>query len=78
MTKFIEINDKRYPECLRKISNPPKKLYYKGNIDLLKSNCFAVVGSRDLTNYGEYNEKRFINVMTRAGATIVSRTCCGC
>ena len=73
MTEFIEINDKKYPESLRNISKPPERLYFKGNIDLLKTNCFAVVGSRDLTDYGRYMEKRFVKGLTHSGATIISR-----
>ena len=35
-----------YPEALRHIEDAPVVLYCKGNVNLLKSNCFAVVGSR--------------------------------
>ena len=35
-----------YPENLRHIDEPPIVLYCKGNTELLKSNCFSVVGSR--------------------------------
>lgn len=35
-----------YPETLKNTDSPPPVLYCKGNTSLLKSNCFAVVGSR--------------------------------
>ncbi len=35
-----------YPEQLKHIDEPPAVLFCKGNIKLLKSNCFSVVGSR--------------------------------
>ena len=35
-----------YPEGLKNIDEPPVVLYCKGNTELLKSNCFSVVGSR--------------------------------
>ena len=35
-----------YPENLKNIEEPPILFYCKGNIQLLKSNCFSVVGSR--------------------------------
>lgn len=35
-----------YPEDLKQIPNPPVVLYCKGNIKLLKTRLFAVVGSR--------------------------------
>ena len=76
MTSYIEIEDEKYPESLRNISKAPKRLYYKGNINLLKSNCFSIVGSRDLTTYGEYIEKRFVKQIALSGATIVSRISC--
>lgn len=73
MVKSIDFENEKYPEMLRKIKNPPKKLYYKGNIDLLKSNCFAVVGSRDLTEYGRNIEKKFVSDLALRDITIVSR-----
>lgn len=38
-----------YPENLKHIDDPPAVLYCKGNANLLKSNCFSVVGSRRST-----------------------------
>ena len=38
-----------YPENLQNVYEPPAVLYCKGNIKLLKSNCFSVVGSRRTT-----------------------------
>ena len=35
-----------YPENLKHTDEPPLVLYCKGNVSLLKSNCFSVVGSR--------------------------------
>lgn len=36
-----------YPENLKHIGEPPAVLYCKGNVELLKTNCFSVVGSRN-------------------------------
>ena len=33
---IIEIENKMYPEILKKIKKPPKKLYLKGNIKILQ------------------------------------------
>ena len=73
MTEFISINDKEYPESLRKIKKPPKRLYYKGDINLLRSSCFSIVGSRNITSYGEYIERKFVRKIATTSATIVSR-----
>ncbi len=35
-----------YPDSLKNIPSPPVMLYCKGDISLLKTNCFSVVGSR--------------------------------
>ncbi|HZZ99608.1 MAG TPA: DNA-processing protein DprA [Candidatus Paceibacterota bacterium] len=52
---IIEIakKDRRYPERLRQIADAPKSLYCRGNLDLLESECFAVVGTRMITSYGK-------------------------
>ena len=73
MTDFIKISDEKYPENLKYIKKPPKKLFYKGDINLLNSNCFAVIGSRDLTEYGRYIEKKFVSYLAQKNITIVSR-----
>ena len=50
---FITPLDAIYPQRLREIYDPPLVLYYHGNLKLLQSPCLAVVGSRNITKYGE-------------------------
>ena len=70
---FITINDDIYPECLKEISNPPLKLYYKGNLDLLKEErLIAVVGTRNPSSYGKLCCEYMVKKMSRANITIVS------
>ena len=70
---FITINDDMYPECLKEISNPPLKLYYKGNLDLLKEErLIAVVGTRNPSSYGKLCCEYMVKKMTSANITIVS------
>lgn len=33
----IDIENPRYPEQLKNIKNPPKKIYTKGNIEIIKN-----------------------------------------
>ena len=68
----ITIEDKEYPECLKQIKNPPKQLYLKGNIKLLKSPSIAIVGARNCTQYGEKMAKKFANELAEFGITIIS------
>ena len=70
---FITIDDDMYPECLKEISNPPLKLYYKGNLDLLKEErLIAVVGTRNPSSYGKLCCEYMVKKMTAANITIVS------
>ena len=38
-------------KCLEKVKNPPNKLFYKGDLSLLKKRKIAIVGSRKMTIY---------------------------
>ena len=70
---FITIKDDVYPECLKEISNPPLKLYYKGNLDLLKEErLIAVVGTRNPSSYGKLCCEYMVKKMSCVNITIVS------
>lgn len=70
--KIIEINDEEYPKQLKKIKNPPKQLYVKGNIQNLKECGIAVIGTRDCSNYGRKICKVFANNLTGYNLNIIS------
>jgi len=70
--KVIDINSTDFPDSLKYIPNPPKNLYCEGDISLLKSICFAIVGSRHCTDYGKKVTLEFSEKLTEAGLTIVS------
>ena len=70
--ELINIEDTNYPDKLKQIKNPPKKLYVEGNIDILNTNCISIVGSRNCTQYGEKWCKSFVKEFIRYGITIVS------
>jgi DNA processing protein len=67
----ISIEDKNYPKILKEIKDPPKILYYLGEIKS-KEDCFAIVGARKCTNYGKEIAYRIASDLTEAGLTIVS------
>ncbi len=70
---YFTIEDDIYPQCLKEISNPPLKLYYKGNLDLLKEErLIAVVGTRNPSSYGKLCCEYMVKKMTSANITIVS------
>jgi len=69
----ISIDDSKYPKLLKKIDDPPEKLYFKGNWDnLLFKNCLTVVGSRRMTTYGKTITNQLVTQIASSGITIVS------
>lgn len=62
----------KFPKRLAQIPDFPKKLFCRGNIDLLASECFAVVGTRKMTSYGRQSVGHLVPSLVRAGFTIVS------
>lgn len=68
----ICINDDKYPKILKESTNPPVILYCKGNIDLLNSNCVAVIGTRENTTLGEKVAIKTIEFLVKNDFTIVS------
>ena len=68
----IDIESKEYPSQLRKIFNPPKKLYAMGNIDLLNKPGIAIVGSRKMTDYGRRNCELFASELAKRNILIIS------
>jgi DNA processing protein len=70
--KEVELGDKRYSKLLAQISDPPKKLYCRGNIELFNTFCFSVVGTRKITSYGKEATEHIITGLSNTGWTIVS------
>lgn len=70
--ELVTFNNPNYPYRLKEISTPPLCLYCKGDISLLNSECFAVVGTRGITDYGVVATKQYCKALSEAGMTIVS------
>lgn len=72
--EIVEIprNDSRYPALLANISDPPGRLYCRGNLALLDSFAVAVVGTRNVSDYGRQAARDIAGVLAGAGVTIVS------
>jgi len=67
----IKKTDKKYPSLLRRIKNSPKLLYLRGE---LKENekCFAIVGTRNCSDYGKEIAFSIAKELSEAGLTVVS------
>lgn len=70
--KIININDSIYPSKLKNIPNPPETLYLEGNINLLKNNSIAIVGSRACSENGIRLASHFAKGLSCCGITIIS------
>ncbi len=66
------MTDKKYPEKLRTIKNPPQKLYVMGDANLLNKQSIAIVGSRDASEYGKKYAALFSNSIAHSNIAVVS------
>lgn len=64
--------DIEYPKKLLKYKTYPKVLYAIGNITLLNKLSIAIVGTRNINNYGITQTERFASYLSQKGITIVS------
>ena len=69
---IISINDKKYPQILKQIYDPPISLYIKGNIEILNGKNIAIVGCRNSSKYGEEAAKYFAYNLSAKGINIIS------
>ncbi|MCX6737894.1 MAG: DNA-processing protein DprA [Candidatus Parcubacteria bacterium] len=68
----IDINNPLYPQLLKEIIDPPRVLYYKGNLDFNNAPIIAVVGTRRCSDYGKQATIEIVFKLAQAGFTIVS------
>lgn len=70
--KIVTVLDKKYPKPLKEIAHPPFLLYVRGSLDILSSQCFGIVGTRALTDYGRRATPKIAGEIAKAGFTIAS------
>lgn len=70
--KLLTIQDDDYPPLLKKISNPPFLIYYKGKIDFHKNHTLAIVGTRRLSPYGRQAAYEISKNLSESGITTIS------
>lgn len=69
---LLTVDSPLYPEQLRATEDFPAALLIAGNLPLLAKNQLAVVGSRNLSMYGERWCRLFCEPLAAAGLTITS------
>lgn len=52
--KTLHPEEDAYPDLLKNIAQPPRMLYYRGDISLLDKPAVAIVGARKATPYGRW------------------------
>lgn len=67
----VTFNNSEYPYILKEINTPPLCLYCKGDISILNSQCFSIVGTRKPTDYGIVTTKQYCKEICKH-MTIVS------
>ena len=70
--KILNIKDEEYPNKLKNIYNPPKKLYVLGNYNILNDFTIGIVGTRRCTDYGMQIAKSFSYYLSKYGVNIIS------
>lgn len=70
--KSIEIEDQEYPEHLRLIEDPPKTLYYIGDISLIRFPLIGIVGTRRCSQYGWWASNEIAKKVAGCGISVVS------
>lgn len=65
-------DDERYPARLKAISDPPPVLYYRGELRPEDDFAVAVVGTRDISNYGRDAARTIAAGLAESGVTVVS------
>lgn len=69
--KLLNYDD--FPQGLRDISNPPEKLYFRGELDdKIFDKTIAIVGSRRMTKYGADVIGKVMPTLVANGITIIS------
>lgn len=70
-------DDRSFPEALRRIPEPPKKLHVIGNVDALREGI-AIVGARKATPYGLSCAAHFAGIAAESGIVVISGGARGC
>src|ERR1041385_71893 len=69
---IITFWDKRYPDVLKKIYDPPTFLFVQGNFVEEDKYSIAIVGTRSPSSYGGTMAEKFASELVKLGITIVS------
>ena len=69
---IVSRESEAYPELLRQLPEAPLMLWAKGNVETLKTDSVAVVGTRNASSYGKAMAAKFTTGLVKEGFTITS------
>ncbi len=70
--QMLSIEDDLYPASLKNLPDPPIFLYIKGSLEVLDQPCIALVGSREMNDYGRRAVSELVAPLVAAGTVTVS------
>lgn len=70
--EFVLRKEENYPKKLAEIYNPPRILYYRGDLPDENKPSLAVVGARNCTDYGSLVTKNITCSLAKHGIQIIS------
>lgn len=69
---IFSVFDEEYPTCLKTIADFPPVIFAKGNTKDLNSECYAVVGTRQASDYGRKIAYNISSKLCKINKTVVS------
>lgn len=78
MSQALTPKDAEYPRLLRYIADPPKQLFFEGDISAVEAPCVAIIGSRDPSAEGMEASFRMGAAAADHGFTVVNGLARGC
>lgn len=70
--RLIAMDEDEYPPLLKQIPDAPVFLYVRGNLKILGDPCIALVGAREMSEYGRRVVSHLIPPLVAAGVVTVS------
>lgn len=69
---IIAEDDDRYPQALRHVEDRPMFLSARGDLSILRQPCLAMVGAREISEYGRRVARTIVPDIVRAGMVTIS------
>jgi DNA processing protein len=70
--RIVALEDNNYPPLLKEIYDPPLLLFVQGELPDSGEKCFAIVGTRSPSDYGNNQAQSIASGLARQGLVIVS------